>query len=86
MAATAFGVLSLMNLIGVLSIGYLGDKFPRKNLLALVYAVRGLGFVILLFAPGIWGLYGFAMVAGVAWLATVPLTTALFPISTAYET
>ena len=56
----------MMNLIGVLSIGYLGDRFARKNLLALVYAVRGLGFVILLLAPGIWGLYGFAMVAGVA--------------------
>ena len=77
MAATAFGVLSLMNLIGVLSIGFLGDRFGRKNLLTLVYAVRGIGFVILVLAPGMWGLFGFAIVGGLAWLATVPLTTAL---------
>ncbi len=77
MAATAFGVLSLMNLIGVLSIGFLGDRFGRKNLLTLVYAFRGIGFVILILAPGMWGLFGFAIVGGMAWLATVPLTTAL---------
>ena len=76
-AAGAFGALSLMNLLGVLSIGFLGDRFGRKNLLTLVYAVRGLGFVILLLAPGMWGLFGFAIVGGMAWLATVPLTTAL---------
>lgn len=76
-AAFAFGLLSLMNLAGVLSIGFLGDRFGRKNLLALVYGVRGLGFAVLLLAPGMWGLFGFAIVGGVAWLATVPLTTAL---------
>lgn len=76
-AAYAFGALSFMNLLGVLSIGFLGDRFGRKNLLTFVYAVRGLGFVILLLAPGAWGLFGFAIVGGMAWLATVPLTTAL---------
>ena len=76
-AATAFGVLSAMNLLGVLSIGFLGDRFGRKNWLAAVYAVRGLGFAILLLVPGVWGLFGFAIVGGMAWLATVPLTTSL---------
>ena len=76
-AATAFGVLSAMNLLGVLSIGFLGDRFGRKNLLAVVYGVRGLGFAILLLLPGVWGLFGFAIVGGMAWLATVPLTTSL---------
>ncbi|MDP6452336.1 MAG: MFS transporter [SAR202 cluster bacterium] len=76
-AATAYGVLSVMNLAGVLTVGFLGDRLGRKNLLTAVYAIRGLGFAILLLAPGYWGLFGFAAVGGVAWLASVPLTTAL---------
>ena len=77
LAATAFGVMSALNVAGVLFAGILGDRIGRKNLLALVYLTRGMGYVVLLTAPGLWGLFGFAVIAGFSWIATVPLTTSL---------
>lgn len=76
-AAMAFAVLSALNTVGVLGAGILGDRFGRKNLLALVYALRAVGYAVLVMAPGLWGLFGFAVIGGVSWLATVPLTTSL---------
>ena len=76
-AATAFGVLSAMNTIGVLVVGPLADKWGNKNLLGFVYAFRGMGYACLLLLPGQWGLWIFAVVGGSSWIATVPLTTAL---------
>ncbi len=76
-AATAFGLMSALNIAGVLLAGMLGDRIGRKNLLALVYLTRGMGYVVLLTAPGLWGLFGFAVIAGFSWIATVPLTTSL---------
>ena len=77
LAATAFGVMSALNIAGALLAGILGDRVGRKNLLALVYLTRGMGYVVLLTAPGLWGLFGFAVIAGFSWIATVPLTTSL---------
>lgn len=77
LAATAFGVMSALNIAGALLAGILGDRVGRKNLLALVYLMRGMGYVVLLTAPGLWGLFGFAIIAGFSWIATVPLTTSL---------
>lgn len=76
-AATAFGVLSAMNTIGVIVVGPIADKLGNRTLLALVYAFRGLGYVLLLTLPGQWGLWVFAIVGGSSWIATVPLTTGL---------
>ncbi len=77
MAASAFGVMSGLNVLGVMVAGALGDKFNRKNLLALVYFLRGCAYVTLLVVPGLMGLWSFSLVAGFSWIATVPLTTAL---------
>ena len=76
-AATAFGLLSAMNTVGVLVVGPLADKWGNKNLLGYVYAFRAMGYAGLLLLPGQWGLWIFAVVGGASWIATVPLTTAL---------
>ena len=76
-AATAFAVLSALNMIGVLGAGFLGDRVGRKNLLAFIYGMRGVGYAVLVTAPGLWGLYGFAIIGGFSWLATIPLTISL---------
>ena len=77
MAATAFGVMMGINGIGVIAAGALSDRFGGKNVLTAVYAIRGGAYCVLLLAPGAWGLWGFACVAGFSWIATAPLTTSL---------
>ena len=76
-AAYAFGLLSFMNMAGVLAMGVVSDRLLRKNALAVIYAVRGVGFLALLVLPVSSGLWVFAVVAGSSWLATVPQTSAL---------
>ncbi|MFQ6027438.1 MAG: MFS transporter, partial [Dehalococcoidia bacterium] len=81
-AATIFGFMMGVNIVGSIGSGVLSDWMgSRKNWLALVYFLRGTAYVLLLVtqfvAPGSLGLWIFAAVAGVSWLATNPLTVAL---------
>ncbi len=76
-AALAFGLLSGINAMGVLTVGSISDRMQRKNLLGMVYLVRGLAFVSLIVLPGGVALWAFAIIGGMSWLATVPLTTSL---------
>lgn len=76
-AALAFGLLSAINAGGVLVVGVLSDRWQRKNLLGAVYLVRGLAFVSLIVVPGSQAIWVFAVIGGMSWLATVPLTASL---------
>lgn len=76
-AAIAFGTLSGINALGVLFVGSISDRMQRKTLLGIVYLVRGLAFLSLIFLPGLGALWAFAIIGGMSWLATVPLTTSL---------
>ena len=77
LAATAFGVMMALNVLGGLGAGFLGDRFGRKNLLAGVYLLRGFAFLFLLLFPGVTGVWIFAILAGFSWIASVPLTSSL---------
>ena len=76
-AALAFGLLSGINACAVIVVGLLSDRLQRKNLLGAVYLVRGVAFLTLIFLPGSMGLWSFALIGGMSWLATVPLTASL---------
>lgn len=76
-AALAFGLLNLINLIGVLTTGIISDRMLRKNMLTFVYGVRGLAFIALVVLPPGIGLWTFAVIGGVSWLSSVPQTGAL---------
>jgi len=76
-AALAFGLLSAINAVGVLVAGMLSDRLQRKNLLGAVYLVRALAFVSLIIVPGDKAIWAFAVIGGMSWLATVPLTASL---------
>ena len=85
MAGAIFAVMGGMNALGSIGAGMLSDRFSRKNLLALVYFARGTAYMILLVPPivgipvlsGDTGVWIFAVVAGVSWIATNPLSVAL---------
>ena len=76
-AALAFGVLSAINGVGLLTVGSISDRMQRKHLLGGVYLVRAVAFVMLVVLPGVPALWTFAVIGGMSWLATVPLTTSL---------
>ena len=77
LAATIFGIMMGLNVLGGLGSGMLADRFGRKNLLAAAYFIRGCGYIALLLAPSTLGLWLFAGFAGMSWIATVSLTNTL---------
>ena len=77
MAAWIFSFMMLLNVAGSIGSGILGDRFRRKNVLAVVYLLRGCAYLIMLVTSSTFGLWAFAALAGVSWIATGPLTMSL---------
>ena len=76
--ATAISVIGLFNMIGTWISGWLGDRYRKKYLLALLYFGRSLMFMIFILLPvSEWSVYIFAAGIGLLWLATVPLTSGI---------
>jgi MFS family permease len=76
-ASIAFGLMMGMNILGVLGAGWVSDRTGRKDLLAAVYATRGVAYALMLVLPAAGALWLFAPIAGLSWIATVPLTYSL---------
>ena len=77
MATTAISVTAVFSIVGTILLGILADRTARAPVLALTYALRGVAFV-LLYAFGTGPLvYVYAVVLGVSWSATTPLTAAI---------
>ena len=87
-AALAFGFMQGLNAVGVIVVGFISDKYSRKNLLGTIYFIRFLAYVMLVtpgFALMLWGfkippsigIWAFAVLAGMSWIATPPLTSSL---------
>ncbi|MDH3603282.1 MAG: MFS transporter, partial [Candidatus Tectomicrobia bacterium] len=77
LAASAYGLMSGLNVVGVLAAGVLSDRWGRKISLGGVYALRGCAFLALILVPGHWSLWLFVVVLGFSWWASLPLTSAL---------
>ncbi|WP_076447613.1 MFS transporter [Roseivivax lentus] len=78
LGAIAISVIGLTNIAGTLTAGYLGNRFPKKYLLAGIYVGRTIAatvFIMLPITPG--SVLVFSAVMGSLWLATVPLTSGL---------
>ncbi|WP_238366318.1 MFS transporter [Mesobacterium pallidum] len=78
LGAMAIAVIGFFNIAGTLLAGWLGNRFPRKYLLASVYTLRTIAaglFIMLPITPV--SVLVFSAAMGSLWLATVPLTSAL---------
>jgi predicted MFS family arabinose efflux permease len=76
--AWTLALVGLFNIIGSYGCGVLGSHFQKKNLLALVYALRSLVFLLFLILPmSEWSVLAFGAALGLLWLGTVPLTSGL---------
>lgn len=78
-SATAYGLLSLINFIGMIGSGWLTDRVNRPLLLAAIYMLRALTFILLSNLPGasIEMLFLFAVLFGAVDYSTVPVTASL---------
>jgi MFS family permease len=79
-AATAFGVLSLVNMVFTMVSGAVGDRWGYRWLLGWIYAGRAATLVFLIFARDPVLLFVFAIVFGIVDFSTVAPTTALSTI------
>lgn len=78
LGAVAIAVVGVFNIVGTIAAGWLGNLFPKKNLLALIYlgrTVLAAWFILTPMTPGSVLLFSAGM--GALWLATVPLTSGL---------
>ncbi len=78
LGAISISLIGLANIGGTLLAGWAGNHFPKKYLLAAVYAGRTLAawaFIVFPITP--LSVIAFSLVMGSLWLATVPLTSGL---------
>ena len=77
-SATAYGLLSLVNLSGMVLAGYLADKVHRPSLLGAIYIIRAATFLLLMnIGADYQTLLLFAIVFGIVDYSTVPITASL---------
>jgi MFS family permease len=75
---TALAVVGLANIAGSVGAGVLGDRYSKKHVLVWIYAVRAVAIAAFIAAPPSQpATWAFAIVLGLTWLGTVPLTNSL---------
>ena len=77
----SLALIGLFNVFGTLMFGQLGDKRSKKNLLAILYSLRSILFLIFIFIPkNEFTILLFAALLGILWLSTVPLTSGIISV------
>jgi len=77
-ASYALALIGLFNVIGTYAAGALGQRMPKRYILAFIYMARAVVISIFLLVPlSPASVYVFSAVMGVLWLSTVPPTNAV---------
>jgi len=73
----ALALIGLFNVVGTYLTGSLGQRLPKRYILATIYFMRSVAIVLFLWAPlSPWSVYLFSAAIGTLWLSTVPPTNA----------
>jgi predicted MFS family arabinose efflux permease len=76
--AWTLALVGLFNIVGSYGCGWLGGRYSKKNLLAAVYSLRSLVFILFMIMPlSEYSVLLFGALLGLLWLGTVPLTSGL---------
>jgi len=74
----ALALIGAFNIAGNYAAGWLGNVFPKRLILAAIYALRAAGIVAFVALPvSAAAVWIFSALMGATWLATIPLSTAL---------
>ena len=77
-AAYALALIGLFNVFGTYIAGSLGERLPKRYILAAIYMLRAVAIAVFVLAPLTpASVYVFASVIGFLWLSTVPPTNAI---------
>lgn len=76
-SSLAVGLIGLAAIGGTLVLGGIADRVSRRDLLAIVYLVRALGFVGIVLATTSLELYPVAVVLGLVWAGSVALSSTI---------
>lgn len=76
-ASFGVGMIGIVAIFSSLFLASLADRYPRKNILFLVYFVRGLGLLGLVFVMTPWQLYIVTFLGGLVWAGSIAMSTAI---------
>jgi MFS family permease len=76
-SSLGIGLIGLVAIFSTLVLGRLSDSVPRRNILAAIYFVRGLGFFALLVVGTHWELYAATSIGGLVWAGSVAMSSAI---------
>lgn len=78
LGAFSIALIGMANIVGTIAAGALGNHFPKKYLLAIIYTFRTIAAAAFILVPMTANsVVIFSIVMGMLWLATVPLTSGL---------
>ncbi|WP_292936176.1 MFS transporter [Noviherbaspirillum sp.] len=76
-SSLGIGLIGLVAIFSTMVLGRMSDVLPRRNILAAIYLIRGLGFFALLLVGAHWELYAAATIGGIAWAGSIALSSAI---------
>ena len=76
-SAGGIGLIGLVAIFSTLALGRLSDIVPRRYILAVIYLVRGLGFIGLVAVVHHWQLYAVAAIGGIVWAGSIAASSAI---------
>ena len=76
-ASGGIGMIGLVAIFSTVLLGRISDRMPKHYLLAIIYFVRGLGFIGLLMVMTPLELYVVAAIGGIVWAGSLAMSSAI---------